>query len=103
MLLRLHLTLEGIQTLSKLFDVALAGTALQRLATEGTGIVAALAVGTRLMFVQSVAADLLTSALIACAADFASLVLVVVGSMLARGWTQVILGEEVRAHGLLRR
>jgi hypothetical protein len=103
MLLRLHLALEGIQTFGKFFDIALAGTALQGLATEGTGIVTAFAVGTCLVLVQSVATDLLTSALVACAADFASLVPVVVGGMLTGRWTQMVLGEEVRAHGLLRR
>jgi hypothetical protein len=103
MLLRLHLALEGIQTFGKLFDVTFTRTALQGLATEGTGIVAALAVGACLVLVQGVATDLLAAALVACAADFTSLVPVVVGSVLTRRWTQVVLGGEVGVHGVLRR
>jgi len=101
MLLRLHLALEGIETFGKLFDVALARTALQRLTTEGAGIVAALAVGARFVLVQDIAANLLATAFVACAADFASLVPVVVGSMLTRRWARVVR-EEVRVHGVLR-
>jgi hypothetical protein len=100
MLLRLHLTLEGIQTFGKLFDVSLTRAALQRLATEGAGIVSALAVGACLVLVLGVAADLLATALVACAADFASLVPVVVGSMLTRRWTCMVR-EEVWVHGVL--
>jgi len=102
MLLRLHLTLKSIETFSELFDVPLARTALQRLATESTRVVATLAVGACLMLVQGVTTNLLAAALITCSADFASLVPVVVGSMLAGRRTRVVR-EEVRVHDVLRR
>ena len=102
MLLRLHLALQGIQTFGKLFDVPLARSTLQRLATESTRVVPTFAVGTRLVLIQSIAANLLAAALVACAADFASLVSIVVGSMLTRRWTRVVR-EEVGVHAMMRR
>ena len=102
MLLRLHLALQGIQTFGKLFDVPLARSTLQRLATESTRVVSTLAVGTRLVLVQGIATNLLAAALVARAADFAPLVPVVVGSMLTRRWTRVVR-EEVGVHAMMRR
>jgi len=103
MLLRLHLTLEGIQAFGELFDVTFTRTTLQRLAAKGARRVGALAVGTYLMLIQRVASNLLASALVARAADFASLVSAVIGDVLTRRRTQLVLGQGVGDGGLLRR
>jgi hypothetical protein len=102
-LLWLHLPLERIQSLGELFYVTLARSTLQRLPAESTRRVGALAVGAYLMFIQGVAAYLLAPAFVACPADFASLVPVVVGGRLTWRGTLRVLGKGVGDDGTLRR